>query len=452
VAPRFGTDGIRGTANGDLTAELVLALGRAAARHLSSRSVLIGRDTRRSGPMLAGALAAGFAAEGIDVIDVGVIPTPGLAFVASCQGIPAAMISASHNPYRDNGIKLLSPAGSKLPDDAERAIEADLDALVAAGALDLGVANDPRPVGSISMDPSAVHAYADHLVALGTINHGPPLRVVVDCANGAASVLAAEVLRRLGHEVTVLFADPDGTNINDQCGSTDPSRASRAVVELGADVGLAFDGDADRLIAIDESGAIVNGDELIALFALDLAEAGSLLGDGVVVTVMSNLGLRRALEGRGLTVVETTIGDRAVVEGLERSGYILGGEQSGHIVFRDRATTGDGLLTGLLLLSLVGRSGRKLSELTDGLVVRVPQELVTLAVTDRASVASSPELARAVAESERALGGNGRILVRASGTEQAIRIMVETDDADRAVEVVQALAGVVHAIDADLGR
>jgi phosphoglucosamine mutase len=271
---------------------------------------------------------------------------------------------------------------------------------------------------------------------------------VVDCANGAASGVAEEVFSRLGHEVSVMFADPDGTNINDRCGSTEPTRVAQAVVELGADVGLAFDGDADRLIAIDETGAIVNGDELIALFALDLSAAGTLVGGGVVVTVMSNFGLRRALERRGLTVVETTIGDRAVVEGLERCGYVLGGEQSGHIVFRDRATTGDGLLTGILLLSLIGRSGGKLSQLTDSLVVRVPQELVTLAVADRAAVASSSELARAVADAEGSLGGNGRILVRASGTEQAIRIMVETDDADRAVEMVETLAAVVHAVDA----
>jgi len=452
VAPRFGTDGIRGTANRDLTPELVLALGRAAARHLSSGSILIGRDTRRSGPMLAGALAAGFAAEGIDVVDVGVIPTPGLAFLASSRVVPAAMISASHNPYRDNGIKLLSSTGLKLPDDAERGIEAELDALVAHGPHDPAISNDARPVGTIAIDPSAIHSYADRLVALGTIDDVSPLRVVVDCAHGAASVVAGEVLTRLGHEVTVLFADPDGTNINDRCGSTDPTRAAKAVVELGADVGLAFDGDADRLIAIDETGAIVNGDELIALFALDLSAAGTLVGEGVVVTVMSNLGLRRALEQRGLTVVETTIGDRAVVEGLERCGYVLGGEQSGHIVFRDRATTGDGLLTGILLLSLVGRSGAKLSELTDGLVVRLPQELVTLPVTDRAAVASSPELARAVAEAEGSLGGNGRVLVRASGTEQAIRIMVETDDAERATTVVQALAGVVALVDANRSR
>jgi phosphoglucosamine mutase len=449
VAPRFGTDGIRGTANQDLTPELVLALGRAAARHLPGGSILIGRDTRRSGPMLGGALAAGFAAEGTDVVDVGVIPTPGLAYLAARRGVPAAMISASHNPYRDNGIKLLSPAGSKLPDGAERAIEAELDALVARqppGAVGSGV---DHPVGTITTEPHAVDEYIEHLVAIGS-HAGPPLKVVIDCANGAASVVAPEVLRRLGHEVTVRAAEPDGTNINAECGSTHPLAAAKLVRELGADVGLAFDGDADRLIAIDERGAVIDGDELIALFALDLAAAGTLTGDGVVVTVMSNLGLRRALESRGLAVVETTIGDRAVVEGLEREGYVLGGEQSGHIVFRDRATTGDGVLTGLLLLSLLARADTRLSALTDGLVVRVPQELVTLPVTDRRAVIASAELVRAVVDAEHALGGNGRLLVRASGTEQAVRIMVETDDADLASTVVRTLSKVVGAVDAGL--
>ena len=216
MAPRFGTDGIRGTANWDLTPELVLALGHAAARHLSSHSILLGRDTRLSGPMLAGALAAGLSAEGIDVIDLGVIPTPGLAFIAARRGVPAAMISASHNPYRDNGIKLLSAMGSKLPDESERAIEVELDALVEKGPPNPYGSVGVRPVGAISSDPSAVEEYADHLVALGTISQGPPLRVVVDCANGAASAVAPEVLRRLGHDVTVLFAEPDGTNINDR--------------------------------------------------------------------------------------------------------------------------------------------------------------------------------------------------------------------------------------------
>ena len=448
MAPRFGTDGIRGTANRDLTPELVIALGRAAGRHLSASSILLGRDTRRSGPMLASALAAGLSAEGIDVVDAGVIPTPGLAYLAAARGVPAAMISASHNPFRDNGIKLLLAAyGSKLPDDAERAIEIDLDALVAGTSTGGG---SDSAVGTISTDPTAIVAYADHLVTLGTSDR--PLQVVIDCANGAAHAVAPDVLRRLGYDVTVLSAEPDGININHHCGSTDPSAAAAAVRDLGADVGLAFDGDADRLIAIDDTGAVVDGDELIALFALDLAAAGLLVNDGVVVTVMSNLGLRRALEGRGLTVVETSIGDRAVVESLERGGYVLGGEQSGHIVFRDLATTGDGILTGLLLLSLIGRAERPLSTLTEGLVVRVPQELVTLPVRDRAVVASSAELAEAVAKAELALGANGRLLVRASGTEQAVRIMVETDDAAVARATVETLAEVVHRIEARAGQ
>jgi phosphoglucosamine mutase len=442
VAPRFGTDGIRGTANRDLTPELVLALGRAAARHLGAPSILVGRDTRRSGPMLTGALAAGIAAEGVDVVDVGVIPTPGVAYVASCLGVPAAMISASHNPFPDNGIKLLSLGGAKLPDDAERAIELELDALCAGTAPVSGAHVTP---GVIALDTTAIHLYADHLVALGSSLRAPGLRVVVDCANGAASVVAPEVLRRLGHDVTVLFAEPDGTNINDRCGSTYPSALSAEVVARGADLGLAFDGDADRCIAVDDRGSVIDGDDLIALFALDLAAAGALAGGGVVVTVMSNLGLRRTLEARGLTVVETAIGDRAVVEALESEGFVLGGEQSGHIVFRDRATTGDGTLTGLLLCALVGRSGRPLSALTDGLITRVRQQLVTVPVEDRARVANSVELATAVDEAATRLGSAGRLLVRASGTEHAIRIMVETDDEALAADLIASLIGAVRA-------
>jgi phosphoglucosamine mutase len=428
----------------DLTPELVLLLGRAAARHLSSGAMLLGRDTRQSGTMLAAALAAGCGAEGIDVIDVSVIPTPGLAYLAARAGVPAAMISASHNPYRDNGIKLLSANGSKLPDEAERAIETELDALLAGSVPALG----EGPVGEITFDSTSIHQYEDHLVAQGRAAGHSPLRVVIDCANGAASVVAPEVFRRLGHDVTVLFAEPDGVNINLRCGSTCPDRAAAAVVELGADVGLAFDGDADRLIAIDEKGRTVNGDALIALFALDLAERGALVGDGVVVTVMSNLGLRRALEARGLTVVETAIGDRAVVEGLEQRGFVLGGEQSGHIVFRDRATTGDGILTGVMLLDLLGRSRTTIGEMTAQLIARVPQELVTLPVRDRNSVATAPELARAIAAAEATLGANGRVLVRASGTEQAVRIMVETDDEEAGRAAMIALTDVVASIEA----
>jgi phosphoglucosamine mutase len=297
----------------------------------------------------------------------------------------------------------------------------------------------------IALDTTAIHLYADHLVALGSSLRAPGLRVVVDCANGAASVVAPEVLRRLGHDVTVLFAEPDGTNINDRCGSTYPSALSAEVVARGADLGLAFDGDADRCIAVDDRGSVIDGDDLIALFALDLAAAGALAGGGVVVTVMSNLGLRRTLEARGLTVVETAIGDRAVVEALESEGFVLGGEQSGHIVFRDRATTGDGTLTGLLLCALVGRSGRPLSALTDGLITRVRQQLVTVPVEDRARVANSVELATAVEEAATRLGSAGRLLVRASGTEHAIRIMVETDDEALAADLIASLIGAVRA-------
>ena len=357
MAPtRFGTDGVRGVANEDLTAELALALGRATARVLPAPTFVVGRDTRRSGPMLQAAFSAGLATEGADVIDLGVLPTPGVAAAAARRAVPGAVISASHNPFGDNGIKLFSLFGTKLPTDVEQEIERELDAVLA----------DPRRpprrptghgVGRLSSDPGARQLYGEQLMATIDGRGLDGVRIVVDCANGAASEVAPWVFADLGAVVTTLHDAPDGANINDACGSTDPTELARAVVERGADVGLALDGDADRVIAVDESGTIVDGDVLLALFALDLAERDRLTGNTVVVTVMTNLGFRLAMEGRGIDVRETDVGDRHVLAALDADGLSLGGEQSGHIIFRSLSTTGDGILTGIALVDLMRRAG-----------------------------------------------------------------------------------------------
>ena len=358
VAPaRFGTDGVRGVANESLTAELALALGRATARVLPAPAFVVGRDTRRSGPLLQAAFSAGLATEGADVVDLGVLPTPGVAAVAAARGAPGAVISASHNPFADNGIKLFSQLGTKLPADVEAEIERELESVLA----------DPdrpprRPTGhgvGIMVDDAAaaVELYRASLVASLQGGRLDGLKVVVDCANGAASEVAPRVLAELGADVVALHDSPDGSNINDKCGSTDPARLAAAVVERGADVGLALDGDADRVIAVDHTGTVVDGDVLLALFALDLAQRERLNANTVVVTVMTNLGFRLAMEARGITVLETDVGDRHVLAALDADGLSLGGEQSGHIIFRALSTTGDGVLTGLALADLMRRIG-----------------------------------------------------------------------------------------------
>lgn len=439
--PRFGTDGLRGVANSELTPELALALGRAAARRMAAEAFLLGRDTRRSGTMLASALAAGLASEGAAVVDVGVIPTPGLAWLAGDRQLPAAMISASHNPFADNGIKLLSAGGTKLPDHVERAIEEELDALVAGTA-----AHEDRrgggAVGEVVRDDDAAESYVAHLAQLAELG-GARLRVVCDCANGAASLAAPEVLRRLGVEAVVLAADPDGTNINAACGSTHAGALGEPTRAAGATCGLAFDGDADRLIAIDENGAIVDGDALLALFAIDLHERGELTGDAVVVTVMSNLGLRRALAARGIGLVETPVGDRHVADGLEAHGLVLGGEQSGHLIFRRHATTGDGILTAVKLLELLARTKRPLSELA-AVMQRLPQELRTIAVREPRRLAAARAVWDEVAAVEAELGDGGRVLLRASGTEPAVRVMVEAETTELVAACVARLTAVVE--------
>jgi len=445
VGVRFGTDGIRGVANAELGAELVLALGRATARALHAPAFLIGRDTRQSGPMLQAALSAGLASEGADVVDLGVLPTPGVAAVAESRKAPGAVISASHNPFGDNGIKLFSLLGTKLPTELETEIERALDAILA----------DPdrpprRPtghgVGRISADPDgAAELYRGHLLATLEGRRLDGLHIVVDCANGAASAIAPRVLAESGAQVVALHDAPDGANINDKCGSTDPGELARAVVAQGADLGLAFDGDADRVIAVDHDGSVVDGDVLLALFALDLAERGQLTGNTVAVTVMTNLGFRLAMEARGIQVRETDVGDRHVLAALDADGLSLGGEQSGHIIFRTRSTTGDGILTGMTLADLMQRAGRSLADLSAGLVERVPQRLVNVPIPQPERLADSAEVWAAVVAAEAELGHEGRVLLRPSGTEPLVRVMVEARVEAQADAVAAQLAAVVEA-------
>jgi phosphoglucosamine mutase len=442
VKTRFGTDGVRGVANVELTPELVLALGRAIARHITAATFLVGRDTRRSGPMLQAALSAGLASEGADVVDVGVAPTPTLAWLSATRDLPAVVISASHNPFADNGIKLFAAGGAKLTEESEAAIEDELERI-----LDPTV-KGPRSleghgVGRLTTEAGVGEAYLDHL---GTLVEGRTLdglRLVVDSANGAASALAARAYERLGADVVAIGCDPDGTNINDGCGSTATDVLARAVVEHQADLGLALDGDADRLLAVDGTGRLANGDELLALFAVDLADRGQLAGNTVVVTVMSNLGFRLAMGERGIFVKETTVGDRYVLAALDKDGLALGGEQSGHIIFRRLATTGDGLLTGLVLADLVKRAGRPLADLLDGLVDRVPQVLVNVPVPNTELLDEAEAVWSAVAEEEERLGDAGRVLLRPSGTEPLVRVMVEASGEGVAEEIAQRLGTLV---------
>jgi len=446
---RFGTDGVRGVANADLTPELVVALGRAAARVLAGERFLVGRDTRISGPLLQAALTAGLAAEGADVVDAGVLPTPGLAWLSAADGVPAAMISASHNPFPDNGIKFFAAGGRKLADDVEERLEAELDGLLGggvpaprSGAADASAPRTGAAVGRVA-GGAGVDRYVDAVVASLGGRDLRGMRVVIDCANGAASHVAPMVLRSLGADVAVIADQPNGVNINDGCGSTYPLGLQAAVVDAGADVGLAFDGDADRVLAVDRAGRLVDGDHLLALLAVDLHRQGRLKAATVVVTVMTNLGFHLAMGDRGIEVVQTRVGDRYVLEALEEGGWSLGGEQSGHVIFRDLATTGDGVLTGLQVLDAVKRSGQTLDELA-AVMTRLPQVLRNVRVARRDGLEDATALWEEVRAVETGLGDTGRVLIRASGTEPLVRVMVEaaTEEvaeaaADRLVSAVQ---------------
>jgi phosphoglucosamine mutase len=429
---KFGTDGVRGVAGTELTAELVTSLGRAAARVLEGGTFLVGQDTRESGPMVFAALAEGLTAEGADVVDLGVLPTPAVAALSQERGLPAAMISASHNPYTDNGIKFFAAGGRKLSDAVEEELEALLDAPPTGASR-----------GAISSEPDAVATYERRLVEALQGRRLDGMHVVLDCANGAASHVAPDVFRAAGARVEVIHADPDGTNINAGCGSTHPQDLQRTVGEKGADAGLAFDGDADRVLAVDGEGGLVDGDHVMAISAVDMHGRGALTDDTVVVTVMTNLGFRLAMRERGITVVETQVGDRYVLEALEDGGWSLGGEQSGHVIFRHLATTGDGLLTGLQVLDAVHRSGRPLAELAAQSMTRLPQVLLNVRVADRAAFGDGAAVKDAVAAVERELGEHGRVLLRPSGTEPVVRVMVEAADIDQARSVAGRLADAV---------
>ena len=445
---RFGTDGVRGLANAELTPELVLALGRAAARFLGGDAFLVGRDTRLSGPMLQAALTAGLTSEGCNVVDLGVLPTPAVAARSAQLGLPAAMISASHNPYPDNGVKLFAAGGRKLSDAAEHGVQAELDRLLGAA-----VTNDPKvaaEVGRVDRDDEAADAYVGQLLQALDGRRLEGMRIIVDCSNGAASGVAGAVLRGAGADVSLIHAAPDGTNINHGCGSNHPELLQAAVRDSpGTHLGLALDGDADRVVAVAADGTVIDGDHIIGLCAVDLHQRGRLAGDAVVVTVMTNLGFRLGMARRGIDVVETKVGDRYVLEALEERSLSLGGEQSGHVIFRELATTGDGLLTGLLLADVVHRSGRALLDLAPEVMTRLPQVLRNVIVADRAGLQHATAVWDEVAAVEAELGDQGRVLLRPSGTENLVRVMAEAPTEEAAAG---AVARVEAAVEAALGR
>jgi phosphoglucosamine mutase len=438
---RFGTDGVRGVALTELTEEYVEALGTAAARVLGGGTWLIGRDTRESGPALQAALARGLGLGGGAPVDCGVLPTPALAHRSAATQSPAAMITASHNPYTDNGVKIFAAGGLKLSDEVERQIEQQLEAELAAGSAPRSARS---PVSGGARDTGAEAAeYVAHIVAMFPpgVLHG--LRVVLDCANGAMSVVAPEAVRALGAEVTVINAAPNGTNINAACGATHPAALSVAVLAEAADAGLAFDGDGDRVIAIDNTGSVVDGDRLIALGALQLRSEGALSDNAVVVTVMSNLGFHHAMRDAGIEVVTTAVGDRYVLEALDVGGYAIGGEQSGHVIYRHVATTGDGLLAGLKLLQRLQATGATLAELAGGVMTTYPQVLVNVSVATR-HPGIADELADEIAAAQQELGDDGRVLLRPSGTEPLVRVMVEASSDEHAQVLAAQLADVVR--------
>jgi phosphoglucosamine mutase len=437
---RFGTDGVRGQALTELTTDYVGGLGRASAQVMGRGTWLIGRDTRESGPVLEQALVDGLRAAGAEPVRIGVLPTPALAFLSSRDGAPAAMLTASHNPYLDNGVKIFAAGGLKLTDDIEQAIEVALESVFRASAgLTEQVDSPPERSGSV-----AVVDYCDHLVTTNSPDSLQGLRVVLDCANGSMYEVAPQVARRVGADVIVINAEPDGRNINDRCGATHPAPLSAAVVAHQADLGLAFDGDGDRVIAVDHLGKVVDGDRMIALAALQLRDEGQLTNDSVVVTVMSNLGFHKAMEAAGIHVITTAVGDRSVLEALDAGDYAVGGEQSGHIIYRHLATTGDGLLAGLRLAAYVRRMGRTLADLAGAVMTSYPQVLVNVRVADRHPRVDL-ELADDIAIADKSLHGEGRILVRPSGTEPLIRVMVEAATQSLAQSTADDLAKVVMA-------
>ena len=439
----FGTDGVRGLANRDLTAELAFGLSMAAAHVLGEASgrsaqekrptAVVGRDSRASGEFLEAAVVAGLASAGVDVVRVGVMPTPGVAYLTGTLGAElGVMLSASHNAMPDNGIKFFARGGHKLPDEVEDAIESRL-----GEKWDLPTGAE---VGRVTDLTDGLREYVDHLVA-SVPRRLDGLTVVVDCANGAASQAAPLALSLAGAEVIAIHNDPDGYNINEDCGSTHMSSLRAAVVEHGADAGIAHDGDADRCLAVTAEGDLVDGDQIMAILAIAKKQAGTLADDTVVATVMSNLGLKVAMEEHRIALVLTGVGDRYVLEAMREGGYNLGGEQSGHVVMSDFATTGDGVLTALHLMAEVA-TGRSMAELA-GQVTRFPQVLINVPGVDKLGLDTNKAIQAAVAAFKRDLGDRGRVLLRVSGTEPLVRVMVEADTEQRATEVAEELAGLV---------
>ena len=498
MMPKFGTDGVRGDTRRELTPEAVEALGRAAAEVLGAERLAVGRDTRVSGPALVEALCRGVNWAGGSAVDLGVVPTPAVARWCDDEQVAGAMVSASHNPWHDNGVKLFGPGGRKLSDEAQHEIERRLSvpdgqaarqeagvgpvsragvrpeagpptsgaaASTASSVSGAGVRPEAgvgpvsragvRPEAGVA-DGAAVGAHTAeesgagdlarrrHLEVVAASLEGRDLdglRLVVDTANGAAHASAPQCLRGLGAEVETIHAAPDGYNINDGCGSLHPESLQAAVVSSGADAGLAFDGDADRVLAVDHTGALIDGDQILAVCAIDRAERGRLAGDAVVVTVMANLGLLQAMAARGIGVVETPVGDRYVLGALEEQGLVLGGEQSGHLIFRDLATTGDGLLTAVQLLDAVKRSGTSLRDLASAAMTRLPQVLVSVPLpADGRPDDLDAVLGPITADAAGRLGDSGRVLVRPSGTEPLIRVMVEAADLETAQAEAAQLA------------
>jgi len=442
MAKIFGTDGVRGKANADLTPELAFKLGRAAAYVLepdrAQKAIVIGKDTRISGDMLESALIAGICSAGVNVYKVGVMPTPGIAFLTRELGAMAGIvISASHNPASDNGIKFFNYQGFKLPDEVEEKIEYIMMKQLEDIPYPIG-----EGIGKVEFVDNGIDLYSRFLREAIDIDL-KGLKIVVDCANGAAFQVTPPLLRDLGAEVISIFVKPDGLNINDRCGSTHMDALKEAVIKNGAHLGIAHDGDADRMLAVDHKGDVVDGDQILVIFALDLLKQGALKGNKIVVTVMSNLGLKQTLEKNGIIVEETKVGDRYVLERMQEIDAILGGEQSGHIIFLEYNTTGDGILTVLKLLEVIRKTGKSLFELASQME-KLPQLLVNVKVRDKGEWQRNQIINKTISRYEAELGNRGRILVRASGTEPLIRVMVEGNDLEELNKIANNIAKVIE--------
>ena len=443
----FGTDGVRGVANADLTAEMALGLSVAAAHVLAEAGTfeghrpvaVVGRDPRASGEFLEAAVVAGLASAGVDVLKVGVLPTPAVAYLTGVLGADlGVMLSASHNAMPDNGVKFFARGGHKLADELEDKIETVYEEHRRGEPWE-------RPTGSgvgrVRSYDEGFDRYVAHLIAV-LPNRLDGLKIVLDEAHGAAARVSPEAFTRAGAEIVTIGADPDGLNINDGCGSTHLEKLKAAVVEHGADLGIAHDGDADRCLAVDHTGEEIDGDQILSVLALAMRERSALRADTVVATVMSNLGFKLAMEREGIRLVQAAVGDRYVLEEMKEHGYALGGEQSGHVIILDHATTGDGTLTGLMLAARVAETGRSLRELAS-VMERLPQVLVNVPDVDKSRVGDSTELAAAIADAAAELGATGRVLLRPSGTEPLVRVMVEAADIDQARSVASRLADAV---------